>query len=411
VQDERVSNVPGRELRRASATAARLTESVIREMTRLALEHDAINLAQGFPDFPAPAEVKQAALTAIEADINQYPITWGQPSIRQALAEKYRRLYGMHIDPEREICVTCGATEAMITAMIGCLDPGQEVIVFEPFYENYGAAAVIVGASPRYVTLREPDWAFDETELAAAFSNRTRAIVLNTPGNPTGKVFTRGELTAIARLCDKHGVLAITDEIYEHIVYDGARHIPMATIPGMEDRTITISALSKTYSVTGWRVGWAIAPPDLTDAIRRVHDYVTVGAPTPLQEAGAVALRLPDSYYQQLAAGYLERRDLMLQVLAMAGLPATTPAGAYYVMTDASVLGVDDVAAAHTLVRQARVAAVPGSSFYSRPELGHSKLRFSYSKKLATLHEAGKRLGQMSRLVGRVGLEPTTGGL
>jgi aspartate/methionine/tyrosine aminotransferase len=230
-------------------------------MTRLALEHDAINLAQGFPDFPAPAEVKQAALTAIEADINQYPITWGQPSVRQELAEKYRRLYGMDIDPEREICVTCGATEAMITAMIGCLDPGQEVIVFEPFYENYGAAAVIVGAVPRYVALREPDWAFDETELAAAFSNRTRAIVLNTPGNPTGKVFTREELTVIARLCDKHGVLAITDEIYEHIVYDGARHIPMATIPGMEDRTITISALSKTYAVTGWRVGWRSPRP------------------------------------------------------------------------------------------------------------------------------------------------------
>jgi len=394
-----------------------LTESVIREMTRLALEHDAINLAQGFPDFPAPLQVKQAALTAIEADMNQYPITWGQPSIRHALAEKYRRFYGMQIDPEREICVTCGATEAMITAMIGCIDPGQEVIVFEPFYENYGAAAVIVGASPRYVTLREPDWTFDETELAAAFSNRTRAIVLNTPGNPTGKVFTREELTAIARLCDKHGVLAITDEIYEHIVYDGARHIPMASIPGMEDRTITISALSKTYSVTGWRVGWAIAPPDLTDAIRRVHDYVTVGAPTPLQEAGAVALRLPDSYYQQLAAGYLERRDLMLQVLAAAGLPATTPAGAYYIMTDASALGVGDVAAAQTLVSQARVAAVPGSSFYSRPELGHSKLRFAYSKKLATLQEAGKRLAQLGYasdrgpLVGRVGLEPTTGGL
>jgi aspartate/methionine/tyrosine aminotransferase len=393
---ERIPNVLDRELPRASATAARLTESVIREMTRLALEHDAINLAQGFPDFPAPMQVKQAALTAIEADINQYPITWGQPSIRQALAEKYRRCYGMDVDPEREICVTCGATEAMITAMIGCVDPGQEVIVFEPFYENYGAAAVIVGASPRYVTLREPDWTFDEAELAAAFSNRTRAIVLNTPGNPTGKVFTRQELTAIARLCDRHGVLAITDEIYEHIVYDGARHIPMATIPGMEDRTVTISALSKTYSVTGWRVGWAIAPPDLTDAIRRVHDFVTVGAPTPLQEAGAVALRLPDSYYQQLAAGYLERRDLMLQVLAAAGLHATAPAGAYYIMTDASVLGFGDVAAAHTLVRQARVAAVPGSSFYSRPELGHSKLRFSYSKKLATLQEAGRRLAQLS---------------
>jgi aspartate/methionine/tyrosine aminotransferase len=382
---------------RASTTAGALTESVIREMTRLALQHNAINLAQGFPDFPAPDEVKRAAVAAIEADLNQYPITWGQRSIREALADKYRLHYGMTVDPERDVCVTCGATEAMIAAMVGCVDPGQEVIIFEPFYENYGAAAAIAGASPRYVTLREPDWSFDEAELAAAFTGRTRAIVLNTPGNPTGKVFSVEELTAIARLCERRGVLAITDEIYEHIVYDGARHIPMATIGGMEDRTITISALSKTYSVTGWRVGWTIAPPDLTDAIRRVHDFVTVGAPTPFQEAGAVALRLPDSYYTQLAADYLERRDLMLQILATVGLrPATTPAGAYYIMTDASVLGLgDDTAAARALTRQVGVAAVPGSSFYSRPGLGSSKIRFSYSKKLATLREAGRRLGQL----------------
>ena len=381
---------------RVSSTAASLTESVIREMTRLALEHDAINLAQGFPDFPAPEEVKQAAIAAIEADINQYPITWGQPSLRQALAEKYRRFYGMEIDPEREVCVTCGATEAMITAMIGCVDPGQEVIVFEPFYENYGADAVIAGASPRYVTLREPDWLFDETELAAAFTSHTRAIVLNTPGNPTGKVFSRDELAAIARLCEKYGVLAITDEIYEHIVYDGSRHIPMATIPGMEDRTITISALSKTYSVTGWRVGWAIAPPDLIDAIRRVHDFVTVGAPSPLQEAGAVALRLPDSYYQQLAADYLRRREVMLGILSTARLRPITPAGAYYVMTDSSALRFgDDTASARALVRKAGVATVPGSSFYSRPELGKSTLRFSFSKRLDTLREAGKRLAAL----------------
>jgi aspartate/methionine/tyrosine aminotransferase len=384
---------------RMSATAASLTESVIREMTRLAEEHDAINLAQGFPDFPAPDKVKRAAIAAIEADANQYPITWGQPSLRQALAEKYRHFYGMEIDPEREISVTCGATEAMIAAMIGCVDPGQEVIVFEPFYENYGADAIIAGAVPRYVTLREPGWTFDEAELAAAFNNRTRAIVVNDPNNPTGKVFTREELTAIAKLCDKHGVLAITDEIYEHIVYDGAHHIPMATIPGMQDRTITISALSKTYSVTGWRVGWAIAPPDLTDAIRRVHDFLTVGAPTPLQEAGATALQLPDHYYQRLATDYRQRRDLMLQVLATMGLRPATPAGAYYIMTDASGLGLgDDTTAAHTLVHKARVATVPGSSFYSRPELGSSKLRFSYSKKLATLREAGRRLAQLTNI-------------
>jgi aminotransferase len=382
---------------RASARGASLTESVIREMTRLAIEHDAINLAQGFPDFPAPERVKQAAIAAIEADINQYPITWGQPSIRQALAEKYRHWYGMSVDPEREVCVTCGATEAMIAAIIGCVDPGQEVVVFEPFYENYGADAIIAGASPRYVTLPEPDWALDEGALAAAFSNRTRAIVVNSPNNPTGKVFSAEELAAIARLCEKYGVLAITDEIYEHITYQGARHIPLATIPGMEDRTITVSALSKTYSVTGWRVGWTIAPPDLTNAIRRVHDFLTVGAPSPLQEAAAVALRLPGSYYEQLAAAYLERRDLMVALLAKTALRPVTPAGAYYIMTDCSALGLgDDTAAATALIRKVKVAAVPGSSFYSRPELGTNKLRFSFSKKLETLHEAGRRLSELA---------------
>jgi len=382
---------------RISATATSLTESVIREMTRLAQENDAINLAQGFPDFPAPEPVKQAAVAAIETDLNQYPITWGQLSIRQALADAYLRWYGITIDPEREVCVTCGATEAMIAAMIGCLDPGQEVIVFEPFYENYGADAIIAGANPRYVTLHEPDWTFDEAELTAAFSKQTRAIVINTPNNPTGKVFSLDELTVIARLCQKYGALAITDEIYEHITYDGARHLPLATIPGMEDRTITISALSKTYSVTGWRVGWAIAPPDLTEGIRRVHDFLTVGAPTPLQEAGAAALRLPVTYYSELARSYQERRDLMLTILAEVGLRPITPTGAYYIMTDTSALDLDDdVAAALALVRRARVAAVPGSSFYSRPELGRSKLRFSFSKKLATLEEAGRRLAEIT---------------
>jgi aspartate/methionine/tyrosine aminotransferase len=281
--------------------------------------------------------------------------------------------------------------------MIGCVDRGQEVIVFEPFYENYGADAIIAGAVPRYVTLHEPDWTFDEAELTAAFNQRTRAIVINDPNNPTGKVFTEDELSAIARLCAKHGVLAITDEIYEHIVYDSARHIPIATIPGMQDLTVTISALSKTYSVTGWRVGWAIAPADLTNAIRRVHDFLTVGAPAPLQEAGAIALRLPAHYYSQLATDYRERRNLMLQVLASIGLRPGTPAGAYYIMTDASILGLGDAtAAARALIREARVATVPGSSFYSRPERGSSKLRFSYSKKLTTLREAGRRLAKLT---------------
>jgi aspartate/methionine/tyrosine aminotransferase len=382
---------------RTSAKAASLTESVIREMTRLALAHDAINLAQGFPDFPAPAEVKRAAREAIGADVNQYSITWGAASLREALAGKYRAAYGMQLDPEREVCVTCGATEAMAAAVIAIADPGDEVVVFEPFYENYGADAIIAGAVPRYVTLREPDWSFDESELAAAFGNRTRAIVLNNPGNPTGKVFRHEELAAIGRLCAKFGVIAISDEIYEHIVYDGARHIPIATIGGMEDLSVTVSALSKTYSVTGWRVGWAIAPPDLTDAIRRVHDFLTVGAPAPLQEAGAVALRIGDSYLQRLARDYRQRRDLMLGLLAAAGLRPVRPAGAYYTMTDISALGLgDDVRAAQALVAEARVAAVPGSSFYSRPELGRSRLRFSFSKRLETLREAGKRLAEWS---------------
>jgi aspartate/methionine/tyrosine aminotransferase len=379
---------------RMSATAASLTESVIREMTRLATEHDAINLAQGFPDFPAPAAVKQAAMTAIAEDHNQYPITWGEVSIRQALQKKYRDWYDIQVDPDRQICVTCGATEAMIATMIGCLNPGDDVVVFEPFYENYGADAIIAGARPRYLSLHEPDWSFSEAELRQAFrSGRVKAIVINDPNNPTGKVFGRDELSVIAELCQRYGALAITDEIYEHIVYDGASHIPIATLPGMEDRTVTISALSKTYSVTGWRVGWTIAPPDLTDAIRRVHDFLTVGAPTPFQEAGAAALRLPVTYYEQLAAEYRERRDVMIEVLRDAGLAPIVPAGAYYTMTDVSALNAfDDVAAAYDLVRKARVAAVPGSSFYSRPELGHARLRFSFSKKLDTLREAGRRL-------------------
>ena len=378
---------------RTSGKAAALTESVIREMTRLALDHDAINLAQGFPDFPAPEEIKRAACAAIEADVNQYPITWGAASLREALAGKYRSIYGMAADPETEICVTCGATEAMAATVIGIADPGDEVVVFEPFYENYGADAIIAGAVPRYVTLHEPDWTFDEAELAAAFSDRTRIIILNNPGNPTGKVFTAEELAVISRLCQKHDVIAVSDEIYEHITYGGARHIPIATVPGLENRSVTISALSKSYSVTGWRVGWTIAPPELTDAIRRVHDFLTVGAPAPLQEAGEVAVRLPPAYYEQLAADYAERRELMLGILERAGLRPIWPAGAYYTMTDSSVLGFDDdVTAARAMVAGARVATVPGSSFYSRPELGAARLRFSFPKRLETLREAGARL-------------------
>jgi aspartate/methionine/tyrosine aminotransferase len=379
-----------------SKKASSFTESVIRDMTRLALQHDAINLAQGFPDFAAPAEIKEAAVRAIEADINQYAITWGAKRFRDAIAAKFEKTYGVVVDPDTQLTVTCGSTEAMMSAALAVIDPGDEVIVFEPFYENYGPDAILSGATPRFVTLHEPDWHFDEGELAAAFNDRTRAIIINTPNNPTGKVFTREELDQIAALCQKWGVVAITDEIYEFMTYDGTAHIPMLTIPGMEDRTVLINAMSKTYSVTGWRVGWCIASPALTGGIRKVHDFLTVGAAAPLQEAGVVALNLPDEYYVHLADEYVERRDLMLGILEDAGLKTYKPYGAYYIMTDCSSLGYDDdVTAARALTETIRVASVPGSSFYSKPELGRTKLRFSFCKKLETLRAAGERLAQL----------------
>ena len=378
---------------RASRAASSFTESVIREMTRLAQVHDAINLGQGFPDFPAPLEVKEAAARAIAEDHNQYPITWGVPAFRQAIASVYARDYGMTIDPEIEICVTCGATEAMSSAFLGLLDPGDEVVVFEPFYESYGPDAILSGAHLRYVTLRPPDWTFDPAELEAAFGPSTRAIVVGSPHNPTGKVFSREELGQIAELCIRHDAIAITDEIYEHITYDGAVHVPIATLPGMRERTVTIGALSKTYAVTGWRVGWAIAAPALMAGIRATHDFLTVAAATPLQLAGVAALALPASYYEQMRAGYQERRDVMLRVLREAGFTADPPQGAYYVMADLSSLDQpNDVAAARWLVEEVGVAAVPGSSFFSRPELGSHLLRFAFPKKIDTLEEAGRRL-------------------
>jgi aspartate/methionine/tyrosine aminotransferase len=378
---------------RISARASSFTESVIREMTRLAMEHDAINLAQGFPDFPAPAEVKEAARRAIAADLNQYPITWGEQEFREAIAFRYASLYGMQVDPERNLCVTCGSTEAMISSILGILDPGDEVVIFEPYYENYGPDTILASAVPRFVSLREPDWTFDETELSVAFTDRTRGIVLNTPNNPTGKVFGREELEVIASLCQKWGVVAFTDEIYEHITYDGVRHIPIATIPGMEDRTVTVSALSKTYAVTGWRVGWAIAPAELADGIRTVHDFLTVGAPTPLQHAGVAALGLPHAYYETMSREYAERRESMLGILGEAGFRVSRPQGAYYVMADISHLGfASDVEAALHMVEHVGVAVVPGSSFYSRPELGRHVVRFSFCKRLETLRRAGERM-------------------
>jgi aminotransferase len=379
--------------RGASRKAQRFTESVIREMTRQAHLHGAINLAQGFPDFDPPREITAAAAEALHAGVNQYAITWGAKRFRDAIAAKTKRCLGLDVDPETEITVTCGATEAMVASMLGLLDPGDEVVIFEPFYENYGPDTILAGAVPRFVPLHPPDWSFDPAELAAAFGPRTRAIVLNTPNNPTGKVFARDELERIAALCHEWDVLAFTDEIYEHILYDGAEHVALATLPGMRERTVTINSLSKTYAVTGWRVGWAIAPPVLTGAIRKVHDFLTVGAPAPLQEAGACALALPDAYYVELAVAYRARRALWLGALEAAGLPFWTPRGAYYVMADIASLGFhDDVACAEHLVREVGVATVPGSSFYSDPAAGARQIRFCFAKRDETLNEAACRL-------------------
>jgi aminotransferase len=381
---------------RPSGKAARFTESVIREMTRLAQLHGAVNLSQGFPDFPAPEAIKEAARQAVAADVNQYAITWGARSLREAIAAKFQRLYDVPVDPERHVTVTCGSTEAMIAALLALLDPGDEVVVFEPFYENYGPDAILSGAVPRFVKLRPPDWSFDEAELAAAFGPATRAIVLNTPNNPTGKVFTRAELELIAGLCLRHDAVAVTDEIYEHILYDGAQHVPIAALPGMASRTVTINGMSKTYSVTGWRVGWAIAPPELTNAIRKVHDFLTVGAAAPLQEAGALALALPASYYDELAGAYRRRRERLVGILERAGFRVHRPRGAYYVMTEIDGLGWDDdVAFVRHLVEDVGVAAVPGSSFYDDPADGRRQVRFAFCKKDATLDEAERRLTRL----------------
>ena len=381
---------------RSSKKALRFTESVIREMTRLSDRFGAINLSQGFPDFPAPAAVKDAACEAIRADINQYAVTWGARPLRDAVAREFTRRYGVPVEADAQVTVCCGSTEAMISTMLATVDPGDEVIVFEPFYENYGPDAILSGAVPRYVTLREPDWTFDPDELAAAFNNNTRAIIINTPNNPTGKVFTGEELSTIARLCHHWDVLAVTDEIYEHIVYDGGRHVPMATIDGMADRTITINSLSKTFGVTGWRVGWAIAPPSVTGSIRKVHDFLTVGAAAPLQEAGAAALGLPDSYYVELAREYQRRRDLLLKILERHHFLCYKPRGAYYIMTDISTFGfADDVEFARYLVTDVKVATVPGGSFYHDPSLGRTKIRFCFCKTDEMMIEAGRRLATL----------------
>ena len=374
---------------------ATFTESVIREMTRIAHQHEAINLAQGFPDFPMPGPMKDAACAAIQGDINQYAITWGAPALRLAIAEKYRRWYGMDVDPEREITVTCGATEAMASTFLALLDPGDEVIILAPFYENYGPDAILADAKPVYVPLEGPEWRLDPDRLRRAFTSRTRAIVVNTPHNPTGRVLARDEISLIASLCVEHDVLAFTDEIYEHIRYAGAHHA-LATWPGMRERTVTISGLSKTFSCTGWRLGYAIAPEAQSVAIRKVHDFLTVGAPAPLQAAAAVAMRFDADYYNQLARDYRERRDLLAGALTEAGFLFSLPQGAYYILADFSALSdTPDDLFAKWMTADVGVATVPGSSFYGDGDLGRRFVRFAFCKKTETLARAAERLAAL----------------
>lgn len=367
-------------------------------MTRLAIRHNAVNLAQGFPDFAAPAEVKDAAVRAVQADVNQYAITWGTPEFRRAIAERFEKDSGLAVDPEREITVCCGATEAMIASLLAVVNPGEEVVVFEPFYENYGPDAVISGAVPHFVPLRPPDWTFDPEELAAAFNERTRALILNTPNNPTGKVFSHEELETIAGIVRRTNACVLTDEIYQYLVYEGRQHIAMASLPGMRERTITINSMSKTYSVTGWRVGYAVAPPEISQAIRKMHDFLTVGAAAPLQQAGITALRFSDDYYRNLRDHYLVRRNRLLAALEDAGFYCYKPYGAYYIMTDISGFGFpNDIEFTRHLIEKIGIAAVPGSSFYSTRSQGNQQVRFTYCKKGSTLDEAARRLKKLKK--------------
>jgi aspartate/methionine/tyrosine aminotransferase len=381
-------------------TASRVgvfTESVIREMTRLAAEHDGINLAQGFPDFPAPPELLEAAARALRDGYNQYAITWGAPSFRRALAEKVRWFNGIAVDPERHITVTCGATEAMMATLLATVNPGEEVIVFEPFYENYGPDAKLSGAVPRFVQLRlEPGFPFDPDELRAQVTARTKAIIINTPHNPTGKVFSQTELELIADVCQRHNLLAITDEVYEHILYDGQIHATLAALPGMAERTVIVNSISKSYSVTGWRVGWTIAPVPVADGIRKVHDFLTVGAAAPLQEAAVTALQFPRTYYTDLAAMYQRKRDTLLRILEGAGFRCLVPSGAYYIMCDITPFGYDDdYAFTMHMIKEIGVAPVPGSSFFHDPASGRRFVRFAFPKREETFDEVRTRLQRL----------------
>jgi aminotransferase len=378
------------------------TESVIREMTRICDAAGGINLSQGFPDFPCPDELKEAAVAAIRGDLNQYPVTFGEPDLREAIARKAAAYNGIACDPADGITVTCGATEAMLATLKAIINAGDEIIVFEPYYENYGPDGILSGATPRYVTLHAPDWAYDPSELRAAFGPRTKAIIINTPNNPTGKVFSRAELEEIASLCNEFDCFAVTDEIYEHILYDGAVHISMAALPGMADRTVTINSISKTCSVTGWRVGWAIAPPEVTRRIRKVHDFMTVGAPTPLQHAAVRGLALPESYYAGLRDHYEQARAFLLPALVEAGFEPALPRGAYYTMTGVRALkarlgAADDTDFSRKLIAVAGIATVPGSSFYCEPARGADQVRFCFCKNWDTLRLAKERLGRLPR--------------
>jgi aminotransferase len=394
----------GKRVKALSQITKQFTESVIREMTRVCMAAGGINLAQGFPDFDPPPALKQAAVEAIETGRNQYSITFGEPDLRQAIAAKALRYNQIDYDPGNEITVTCGATEAMIATLKAVVNPGDEIIIFEPYYENYGPDAILSGARPRYVRLRSPDWHYDSNELADAFNANTKAIIINTPNNPTGKVFSRAELEEIAKLCIQWDCLAITDEIYEHIIYGNQQHVSIAALAGMADRTVTINSLSKTYSVTGWRVGWALARKDITDRIRKVHDFLTVGAPTPFQKAGVCALNFEETYYESLRSRYAHARDRLCQALLDAGFNLELPKGAYYIMTDADRLmdqvGADSAYAfSLKLIQLAGIATVPGTAFYHRAEMGNNQVRFCFAKSSAMLDEICLRLKKVKPVV------------
>lgn len=390
-----------------SNKSTRFTESVIRGMTQLCLKHDAINLSQGTPAYQPPDEVKQAAITAIEDGYNQYSITWGAPDFREAIARKMTTFNGIETDAAKNVTVTCGSTEGMLSTLLAIINPGDEVIIFEPFYENYGPDTIISGAAPVYVALQETEtedgeirFTYDQNALKDAFSNNTKAIIINTPNNPLGKVFTDSELKEIADLCIAHDCLAITDEIYEHMIYDDRQHISIGSLPNMEDRTITVSGLSKTYSMTGWRLGYVVAPETLSNAIRKMHDFLTVGAPHPLQRAGIAALNLPSSYYHELVDKYDKNRKLLVNILTEAGFRCHPPEAAYYIMTDITNFGFpDDTHFGHWLVKEVGVGGVPGSSFYSRPQLGKTKFRFMFSMSDDILEEAGNRLMKIKSMI------------